>query len=81
MGFEYRIRFRVPATYTTEALTRRLPDPKPDPTGWPAYDFKLEEYGFYFLDHGGEPATVALAFRVLITEALSHADQVTIEEV
>lgn len=82
MGYEYRIRFPVPPGYSVDAVCRRLPDRQPDPASqWPVFDFKLEAYGFYFLDHGGEPATAALAFRALVTEALNHAQQVTIEEV
>lgn len=79
MGFEYKIRFRVPSGFSCEELASRLPDAGA-PGSWPAYDYTLEPYGFSFLDHG-RSATASIAFRQLVDEALRHAREVVIEEV
>jgi hypothetical protein len=79
MGFEYKIRFTVPPSLSPDALTKRLPDPVVPSSSWPAYDYKLEPDGFYFLDHG-KSDVASIAFRRLVDEALRHSQQVTIEE-
>ncbi|MCA9584769.1 MAG: hypothetical protein KC657_05365 [Myxococcales bacterium] len=78
MGFEYKIRFAVPASLSCESLAARLPDPRAGASR-AEYDFALVADGFYFVDHGRSPAA-SVAFRLLVDEALRHAAEVVIEE-
>lgn len=79
MGFEYKIRFKVPPGFLPERLIKRLPDPAVSNSSWVEYDYKVEADGFYFLDHKKSPVA-SVAFRQLVDEALSHSQQVVIEE-
>jgi hypothetical protein len=78
MGFEYKIRFAVPAEMSHASLTARLPEPHAG-GAWTEYDFALEADGVYFVDHG-KSTVASVAFRLLVDEALRHAREVVIEE-
>jgi hypothetical protein len=78
MGFEYKIRFTVPAGFSPERLAKQLPDPAVPSSSWVAYEYRLETDGFYFLDNGKSPAA-SIAFRQLVDEALRHSGEVVIE--
>lgn len=80
MGIEYKIGFTVPTDFAVEGISKRLPDRAIPSSTWNAYDWSLETYGFYFLDHLGNPEISSRAFRCLVDEALRHTRQVTIEE-
>lgn len=77
MGFEYKIRFKVPAALSHERLT--LPDAAIPGSSWVEYEYRLEADGFYFLDNG-KSAAASIAFRRLVDEALRHGGPVVIEE-
>ena len=78
MGIEYRIEFVVPQRYDRSALERKLPSPAQGSR--PPYDYAVEPYGFYFIDHLTAPEIAALAFKRLVDEALLHGDRVQIRE-
>ena len=80
MGFEYRIRFVVPAGMTKESIGRKLPDPTIPNSTWVAYDYTLDDEGIYFLDHGRSDAS-SIAFRRLVDEALGHGERVVVEAI
>ena len=79
MGFEYKIRFEVPAGFDGASLVARLPDASIPNSAWSAFDYEVEPDGFYFVDHGGKRETSSVAFRVLVDEALRHGGPVVIE--
>jgi hypothetical protein len=79
MGFEYKIRFKVPPAFSHERLVRQLPDPAIPSSSWLEYEYRLEADGFYFIDNG-KSAVASIAFRQLVDEALRHGDRVEIEE-
>lgn len=78
MGIEYTIEFVVPDHYDRSVLERKLPDARHAPR--PPYDYVVEPYGFYFVDHLVDAEIAALAFKRLIDEALRHGDRVQIRE-
>ncbi len=80
MGFEYKIRFDVPPAFPEELLAKRPPDPTIPGSEWVEYDYKLEPYGFYFVDHGGNRETSSVAFRCLVDAALEYGGAAVIEE-
>lgn len=79
MGFEYKIRFTVPAGYLPDRLHERLPDPAISGSAWVEYAYELQSDGFYFVDHG-RSNVASVAFRQLVDEALRHAREVVVEE-
>ena len=80
MGFEYRIRFSVPAGMTRESIAQTLPDPTIAGSVWLAYDYAVEADGIYFLDNGRSDVS-SVAFRRLVDAALGSGERVVIEEV
>lgn len=80
MGLEYKICFPVPADFSDEGLSKRLPDSASPDSKWAEYNWSVEPYGFYFLDNLGNANISSRAFRCLIDEALRHSTQVVVEE-
>ncbi len=80
MGIEYKIKFCVPEGYDPSALFNKLPSPIGIPSMTEIYNFKIEQDGFYFVDHLVNNEVASVAFRLFINEALSHAESVEIIE-
>ena len=80
MGIEYRIKFCVPEGYDPSALFKKLPSPIGRPSTTEIYNFKIEQDGFYFVDHLVNNEVASVAFRLFVNEALSHAESVEIVE-
>ena len=45
------------------------------------YNYSVLDDGFYFVDHLVDPKTAGMAFKLFVDEALSHSQEVTIEEI
>jgi hypothetical protein len=80
MGLEYKLRFNVPENYDPTSLFRKLPSPIHRPSMTEIYNYKIEEDGFYFIDHLVDEAVSAKAFKHFVNEALSLSEQVQLLE-
>lgn len=70
MGKEYKIKCKIPPTQDLERIFRRLPSPIHRAPLSEIYNFKVEEEGFYFIDHLVDSKTASVAFRIFIDAAL-----------
>ena len=80
MGIEYKIKFNVPTGYDSSALFKKLPSPIERVDMTEIYNFKIEQDGFYFIDHLVNDQVAAIAFKRFINEALRHGGSVQIVE-
>ena len=64
MGIEYKIKFSVPQDYDSSALLNHLPSPIHRATMTEIYNYKVEQYGFYFIDHLVDEKVAAVAFNL-----------------
>jgi hypothetical protein len=80
MGVEYKIKFAVPTGYNPSALFKKLPSPIDRPRMTEIYNFKIEQDGFYFIDHLVNDQVASVAFKLFVNEALSHGASVQIVE-
>ncbi len=80
MGLEYKLRFNVPKNYDPASLFKKLPSPIHRPSMTEIYNYKIEEDGFYFIDHLVDEAISAKAFKQFVNEALSLSEQVQLLE-
>ena len=80
MGMEYKIKFSVPAGYDSSALFKKLPSPIDRASMTEIYNFKIEQDGFYFVDHLVNDQVASVAFKRFVNEALSHGGSVQIVE-
>lgn len=77
MGIEYRIACDLPAGFDPGRLQQRLPN---SGSGAHCYDYSIESYGFYFVDHLVDRSVASIALRVLLDEALRGNDTVEVSE-
>jgi hypothetical protein len=80
MGLEYKLRFNVPANYDPTQLFKKLPSPIHRPSITELYNYKIEQDGFYFIDHLVDERISAVAFKMFVNEALSLSEQVQLLE-
>lgn len=80
MGIEYKIKFSIPKDYNSAALFKKLPSPIHRATMTEIYNFKIEQDGFYFIDHLVDDEVASVAFRRFVNEALDHGGSVKIVE-
>ncbi len=80
MGIEYRIKFGVPTGYDSSALFKKLPSPIDRAPMTEIYNFKIEQDGFYFVDHLVNDQVASVAFKRFVSEALRHGGSVEIVE-
>ena len=80
MGIEYKMRFNVPTGYDPSALFKKLPSPINRTSMAEIYNFKIEQDGFYFVDHLVNDQVASIAFKRFVNEALSHGGSVEIAE-
>jgi len=59
-------------------MLRRLPSPIHRPQMVEIYNYRVEDDGYYFIDHLVDRRTSAIGFQVFLDAALSSADSVTI---
>jgi hypothetical protein len=76
MGIEYKLRFRVPQNYDATGLFKRLPSPIQRPSMAEIYNYKIEDHGFYFIDHRVNEEVAAVALKQFVDEALRLSDEV-----
>lgn len=80
MGVEYKIKFNIPYGYAPSSLFGKLPSPIDEEMVAEIYNFKIEEGGFYFVDHLVNNEVASVAFRRLVNEALRYDHSVEIVE-
>ena len=80
MGIEYKIKFNVPTGYDSSALFKKLPSPIDKASMTEIYNFKIEQDGFYFVDHLVNDQVASIAFKRFVNEALMHGGSVQIVE-
>jgi hypothetical protein len=80
MGIEYKIRFSVPQNYDPTELFKKLPSPIHRPSMTEIYNYKIEEDGFYFIDHLVDDKVAAVAFKQFVDESLRLSEQVQLIE-
>ncbi len=80
MGIEYKIKFRIPQGFDASTLLRKLPSPIHRATMTEIYNYKVEQDGFYFVDHLVDDKVASVAFKQFINEALRHGSSVEIVE-
>ncbi len=80
MSIEYKLRFNVPENYDSRALFKRLPSPIQRPSMTEIYNYKIEQDGFYFVDHLVNDGVAAVAFKQFVNEALRLSEQVQLIE-
>jgi len=80
MGREYKIKWERPAGHDAHGVLIKLPSPIA-PGLREIYNYSVLEDGFYFFDHLVDPETAGMAFKLFVDEALSHCQEVTIEEI
>lgn len=80
MGKEYKIKFKVPVSYNSGNLMKKLPNPVESKTVVEIYSFKVANDGFYFLDSLVDNNIASVAFKCLVDEALAQCDSVEIIE-
>lgn len=80
MGLEYKIIFENKNKDGYVNLFKKLPSPIKKPELVEIYNYSIEDYGFYFIDHLVDDNISSLAFKVFIDEALCHNNTVNIEE-
>ena len=78
MSIEYKIKFGVPQGYDSSALLNQLPSPIHRATMTEIYNYKVEQDGFYFVDHLVDEKVAAVAFKRFVDEALRYGSSVTI---
>jgi hypothetical protein len=80
MGIEYKMRFNVPTGYHPSALFKKLPSPIDKASMAEIYNFRIEQDGFYFVDHLVNDQVASIAFKRFVNEALNHGSSVEIVE-
>lgn len=80
MGIEYKVVWSQPEHYDPRAVLHRLPSPISESHD-EIYNYSVETYGFYFVDHLVDKHVASVAFRIFIDEALAHARSVEVLEV
>ncbi len=80
MGIEYKIKFSIPTGYDSSGLFKKLPSPIDRTSMTEIYNFRIEQDGFYFVDHLVNDQVAAIAFKRFINEALRHGGSVQIVE-
>jgi hypothetical protein len=80
MGREYKIRCSPPAGDALAQILRKLPSPILRPAMREIYNFRVEEDGYYLVDHLVDRATAAVALQIFVDAALSCGQAVTIAE-
>lgn len=80
MGIEYKIKFAVPLDFNPSALFEKLPSPVARERMAEIYNYAIELDGFYFVDRLVNREVAAVALRVFIDEALTHAPSIQIFE-
>ena len=78
MGIEYKIKFSVPQGYDPSALLNKLPSPIDRATMTEIYNYKVEQDGFYFVDHLVDEKVASVAFKRFVNEALRYGSSVAI---
>ncbi len=78
MTQEYKIKFKIPAEYDTEALFSKLPSPIHRSKMLEIYNYRIDHDGFYFVDQIVDVTVAAVAFKLFVDEALKNAAAVEI---
>jgi hypothetical protein len=80
MGHEYKIRCTPLAGDALSHALRKLPSPISRPEMREIYNFRVDEDGYYLVDHLIDRATAAKALQIFVDAALSTNQSVTIVE-
>ena len=80
MGKEYKIKCKIPPSQNLQALFRSLPSPIHKAPLSEIYNYKVEEDGFYFIDHLVDSKTASVAFRIFVDAALTSNQVIEISE-
>ncbi|MBD3393070.1 MAG: hypothetical protein GF410_13715 [Chitinivibrionales bacterium] len=74
---EYRIEVPLPEGYNGEFLND-APSPIYRPRMEEIYNFRIESWGFYFIDRGVHDEVASYALKMFIDEALRLSDHIEI---
>lgn len=80
MGIEYKIKVQLPDGYDPSVLFCKLPSPIDTMRMAEIYNYKIEQDGFYFVDHLVNNEVASVAFRHFVCEALLHSGTVEVSE-
>ena len=80
MGREYKILCRPAEGEALQRLLQKLPPPFRRPQMQEIYNFRVEEDGYYFIDHLVDRGTAASGLQIFLDAALSTDDRVTVFE-
>lgn len=80
MGREYKIQCTPVKDAQLSALLRTLPSPILRPQMREIYNFRVDEDGYYLIDHLVDRSTAAVALQLFLDAALSTNDSVTVVE-
>ncbi len=80
MGYEYKIKCAPLKGALLANLLRKLPSPIARPKLQEIYNYRVEEDGYYLVDHLVNRPVAAQALQIFIDAALSSSDLVSIEE-
>ena len=80
MGREYKILCKPPEGAALHQLLRKLPPPFHRPQMRELYNYRVDDDGYYLVDHLIDRSVAATALQVFLDEALSNAESVAIVE-
>ena len=80
MGREYKIKCAPLKDSHLANLLHKLPSPIARPKLQEIYNYRVEEDGYYLVDHLVDRSVAAQALQTFIDSALSSSDSVSIEE-
>ncbi len=78
MSIEYKIRFAVPKGFDPSPVFVKLPSPIHRAKMAEIYNYRIDEEGFYFVDHLVDNKVAAVAFKLFADEALRHGPSIEI---
>jgi hypothetical protein len=80
MGREYKIRCTPVKGAELSALLRKLPSPILRSKMCEIYNYRVDEDGYYLVDHLVDRPTAAVALQLFLDAALSSEQDVTVVE-
>ena len=80
MGREYKITCTPLRDSALLQMLRKLPSPIQRPKMLEIYNYRVEDDGYYFIDHLVERSSASSALLVFIDAALSMGQSITITE-
>ena len=74
---EYMIEWNQPEGYDPSGVLRQLPSPISRDMR-EIYNYSVKSEGFYLIDRHVKPSVAGYAMKLLVDEALSHTEEVTV---